>query len=118
MSQLQSDFSITAVIAGFLAVIVSYAGSAVLIFQAAHLAGLSDELTTSWIWAVSVGSGLTGLLLSWKMRIPVITAWSTPGAARLLPVVENTPGESARPRRRGQSPRMRPHGRRALRLSR
>lgn len=91
MSQLQRDFSITAVIAGFLAVIVSYAGSAVLIFQAAHLAGLSDELTASWIWAVSIGSGLTGLLLSWRMRIPVITAWSTPGAALLVSMLPGVP---------------------------
>jgi len=71
--------------------VVSYAGSAVLIFQAAHLAGLSEQLTTSWIWAVSIGSGLTGLLLSWRMRIPVITAWSTPGAALLVSMLPGVP---------------------------
>lgn len=91
MSQLQKDFSTTAVVAGFLAVVVSYAGSAVLIFQAAHLAGLSEQMTTSWIWAVSIGSGLTGLLLSWRMRIPVITAWSTPGAALLVSMLPGVP---------------------------
>lgn len=85
------DFSSTAAVAGMLAVIVSYAGSAVLIFQAARLAGLSDELTTSWIWAVSIGSGLSGLLLSWRMRIPVITAWSTPGAALLITMLPGVP---------------------------
>ena len=47
MRRLHRDFSTTAAVAGMLAVIVSYAGSAVLIFQAARLAGLSDELTTS-----------------------------------------------------------------------
>ena len=91
MRRLHRDFSTTAAVAGMLAVIVSYAGSAVLIFQAARLAGLSDELTTSWIWAVSIGSGLTGLLLSWRMRMPIITAWSTPGAALLITMLPGVP---------------------------
>lgn len=85
------DFSITAAIAALLAVIVSYAGSAVIIFQAAHLAGLSDTMTSSWIWAVSLGSGLTGILLSWRMKVPVITAWSTPGAALLVAMLPGVP---------------------------
>ncbi len=77
--------------AGLLTVIVSYAGSAVIIFQAAHLAGLSEELTSSWIWAVSIGSGITGLLLSWRMKTPIITAWSTPGAALLVVMLPGVP---------------------------
>ncbi len=78
------DFSFTASVAALLAVVVSYAGSSVIIFQAAQLAGLSTEVTSSWIWAVSIGSGITGMLLSWRMKVPVITAWSTPGAALLV----------------------------------
>lgn len=84
MRHFWKDFSATAAVAGMLALIVSYAGSAVIIFQAAHLAGLSEELTSSWIWAVSIGSGLTGLLLSARLKMPIITAWSTPGAALLV----------------------------------
>ncbi len=85
------DFSATAAVAGFLAVIVSYAGSAVIIFQAAKLAGLSGEMTSSWIWAVSIGSGITGILLSWRMKTPVLTAWSTPGAALLVTMLPGVP---------------------------
>lgn len=85
------DFSITALVAGLLAVIVSYVGSAVIIFQAAHLAGFSPELTSSWIWAVSIGSGLTVILLSWRTKIPIITAWSTPGAALLVVMLPGVP---------------------------
>ncbi len=85
------DFSATAAIAALLAVIVSYTGSAVIIFQAADLAGLSEAQTSSWIWAVSVGSGVTGLLLSWRLKIPVITAWSTPGAALLVVMLPGVP---------------------------
>lgn len=84
------DFSLSAVIAGFLAVFVGYAGPVAIIFQAARLAGMSEGQTSSWIWAVSLGSGVAGLLLSWRMKMPVMAAWSTPGAALLvvsLPVV-------------------------------
>lgn len=85
------DCSGTAAVAAVLAVVVSFTGSAVLIFQAAHLAGLSEAVTSSWIWAVSIGSGITGIFLSWKMKIPVITAWSTPGAALLIAMLPGVP---------------------------
>jgi benzoate membrane transport protein len=81
------DLSVSAVIAGLLAVIVSYAGPLVIVFQAAKSAGLSTELTSSWIWAISIGSGLTGVFLSWKLKVPIVTAWSTPGAALLVVVL-------------------------------
>ena len=84
------DVSLSAVVAGFLAVFVGYAGPVAIVFQAAKLAGLSAELTSSWIWAISLGSGVAGLLLSWRLKMPVLAAWSTPGAALLvvsLPVV-------------------------------
>ncbi len=74
-----------------MAVAASYASSAVIIFQAADLAGLSEELTASWIWAVSIGSGITGVFLSWRMKVPVITAWSTPGAALLVVMLPGIP---------------------------
>ncbi|UPF02636.1 benzoate/H(+) symporter BenE family transporter [Pseudomonas mosselii] len=84
MDNLRKDFSVSALVAGLIAVIISYAGPLIIVFQAADQAGLGNEATASWIWAISIGSGLTGLLLSWKLRVPVITAWSTPGAALLV----------------------------------
>lgn len=72
------------VIAGLVSVIVNYGGTFVLVFQAARVAGLSPELTASWVWAVSIGVGVSGLLLSWYSREPIITAWSTPAAAFLV----------------------------------
>ncbi|UVL20715.1 MULTISPECIES: benzoate/H(+) symporter BenE family transporter [unclassified Pseudomonas] len=84
MDNLRKDFSLSALVAGLIAVIISYAGPLIIVFQAADQAGLGNEATASWIWAISIGSGLTGLLLSWKLRVPVITAWSTPGAALLV----------------------------------
>ena len=62
------------IVAGLISVIVNYGGTFILIFQAAKVAGLSPELTASWVWSVSIGVGITGLFLSWVTREPVITA--------------------------------------------
>jgi benzoate membrane transport protein len=84
LNQWRADASLSALVAGLLAVLISYAGPLVIVFQAANQAHLSTEVTSSWIWAISVGSGVSGLILSWKLRVPIITAWSTPGAALLV----------------------------------
>ncbi|MHC1700884.1 MAG: benzoate/H(+) symporter BenE family transporter [Humidesulfovibrio sp.] len=83
LTDLRRDFSVSAAVAGLIAVIVSYGGPAAIIFQAAAKAGLTSGQLTSWIWAISIGSGLAGLALSLRYRAPVIIAWSTPGAALL-----------------------------------
>ncbi|WP_110973302.1 benzoate/H(+) symporter BenE family transporter [Pseudomonas huaxiensis] len=79
------------IIAGLISVIVNYGGTFILVFQAARVAGLSPELTASWVWSVSIGVGVTGLLLSWVTREPIITAWSTPAAAFLVVALATTP---------------------------
>lgn len=79
------------VVAGLISVIVNYGGTFILVFQAAKVAGLSPELTASWVWSVSIGVGLTGLFLSWRYREPIITAWSTPAAAFLVAALGTTP---------------------------
>lgn len=79
------------IITGLISVIVNYGGTFILVFQAARVAGLSPELTASWVWSVSIGVGLTGLFLSWRYREPIITAWSTPAAAFLVTALATTP---------------------------
>jgi len=79
------------VVAGLISVIVNYGGTFVLVFQAAKVAGLSPELTASWVWSVSIGVGVTGIILSWISREPIITAWSTPAAAFLVTALATTP---------------------------
>lgn len=51
------------IMAGLISVIVNYGGTFILIFQAAQMAGLSPELTASWVWSISIGVGITGILL-------------------------------------------------------
>lgn len=78
------------VVAGLISVIVNYGGTFILVFQAAKVAGLSAELTASWVWSISIGVGVTGIILSWISREPIITAWSTPAAAFLVTALAHT----------------------------
>ncbi|KQV84852.1 benzoate transporter [Massilia sp. Root351] len=78
------DWSFSAVLAGFLAVVISYSGPLVIFFQAASAAHASQAMMSSWIWAISLGAGLSGLWLSWRLKTPIITAWSAPGTALLV----------------------------------
>ncbi|GHC45572.1 benzoate transporter [Alcaligenes pakistanensis] len=94
LSHLVSDL-IPPIVAGLISVIVNYGGTFILVFQAAKVAGLSPELTASWVWSISIGVGVTGLLLSWVSREPIITAWSTPAAAFLVTALASTPYEEA-----------------------
>jgi benzoate membrane transport protein len=77
------DVSFSAVVAGFIAVLVGFTSSVAIVFQAAQGLGATADQTTSWMWALGVGTGLTSIGLSLWYRQPVLTAWSTPGAALL-----------------------------------
>lgn len=82
--KLFKDLSLSALVAGFIATVISYAGPLVIIFQAARTAALPAEVLSSWIWAISMGSGVLGIVLSLRYRVPVVIAWSAPGSALLV----------------------------------
>ncbi|MFZ6044665.1 benzoate/H(+) symporter BenE family transporter [Pseudomonas sp. CR3202] len=92
MRTLFKDCSLSAVVAGFIATMISYAGPLVIVFQAAESGGMPAELLSSWVWAISIGSGVLGIVLSLRYRVPVIIAWSAPGSALLVSML---PGISA-----------------------
>ncbi|MFW0973854.1 benzoate/H(+) symporter BenE family transporter [Leclercia pneumoniae] len=71
------------VLSGFVAVLVGYASSAAIIWQAAAAAGATPTQIAGWMTALGMGMGISTLLLSWWYKAPVLTAWSTPGAALL-----------------------------------
>ncbi len=73
-----------AIAAGFASVLIGYSSSAVNVFQAARAAGASPEQVGSGMIALGIGLGLTTFGLSWRYRMPIVTAWSTPGAALLV----------------------------------
>ena len=78
-----TDLSFSAVIAGFVAVLVGFTSSVALVFQAASSLGATPAQISSWVWALGLGMGLCSLLPSLWLRQPVLIAWSTPGAAVL-----------------------------------
>jgi benzoate membrane transport protein len=84
MSRLLQDLSVSAVVAGLVAVLVSYSGPLAIFFQAAQSAEISPEMMTSWVWAISIGAAISGIGLSLWLRVPVVTAWSAPGTALLV----------------------------------
>ncbi|MBQ0784475.1 MAG: benzoate/H(+) symporter BenE family transporter, partial [Amphritea sp.] len=84
-------FSLSHFSAGFVAVMVGYTSSAVIIFQAAAAAGASAAEISSWLWALGIGMALTTIGLSLYFRAPILTAWSTPGAALLVTALSGIP---------------------------
>ena len=84
MQKLLQDFSVPAVFAGFITFLVGISVSSVLVIQSAQLLGASTAQITSWFWALGLGIGLSGLILSWKFKYPVATSWSTAGLALIL----------------------------------
>jgi benzoate membrane transport protein len=85
------DLTFPAVLAGFVAVLVGYTSSAAIIFQAAEAAGANAQQIGGWLTMLGLGMGVTSIGLSLWYRTPIVTAWSTPGAALL---VTSLPGTS------------------------
>jgi benzoate membrane transport protein len=76
---------------GLIAVLVGYTSSAVIIFQAAASAGATPAQLGSWLTVLGLGMGVTTLGLSGYYRTPILTAWSTPGAALLISSLAGVP---------------------------
>ena len=52
--------------------------------EAAQSLGANAAQISSWLWALGIGIGVSGFLLSWKYRYPISTAWSTAGLALVI----------------------------------
>ena len=95
LKKLHQDQSATAFTAAIVAILAGYGGPLAIVIQAAQAGQLSSELTTSMLWALCVTFGLAGFVLSYKTRAPIITAWSTPGAAFLISALPGLPYNQA-----------------------
>ncbi|MBZ5486832.1 benzoate/H(+) symporter BenE family transporter [Halomonas aquamarina] len=94
-SRAWKDVSLSTVTAGFVAVTIGYTSSAAIIFQAAAASGASEAQISSWLWALGIGMGITSFGLSLRYRMPLLTAWSTPGAAFLATSLPGIPLDEA-----------------------
>lgn len=81
---LMRDFSLSAAIAGVIALLATYTGSMLVVVEAANAGQLSHSLLSTWIFAVSFGGGVCSLWLSLRHKVPVIGAWSTPSVVLLI----------------------------------
>lgn len=88
-------FGLSHLSAGFIAVLVGYTSSAAIVFQAATAAGATAAHISSWLLALGLGMGVTCIGLSLYYRSPVLTAWSTPGAALLASALAGLPMSEA-----------------------
>lgn len=78
-----SALTVPTLLAGFIAVLVGYASSAAIIWQAGAAAGASPQQIAGWLTMLGVAMGISTLVLTIWYRAPILTAWSTPGAALL-----------------------------------
>ncbi len=77
------------------AALVGYGSTIALLLAAAAAVGASPAETTSWITAVCLLKAAGSLGLSLWSRVPVVLAWSTPGAALVAATSGLTMAEAA-----------------------
>ena len=65
----------------FVAALVGFGSTIAIIIAAAQALGADSAQTTSWVAAICLSMAATSGYLSVRYRMPVVTAWSTPGAA-------------------------------------
>lgn len=85
------DFSASTITAGLVANLVGYASSAVLVFQAATVAGATPDQASSWLGILCVSMGILTVILSLYYRTPIMFAWSTAGSALLITSLQGVP---------------------------
>lgn len=67
--------------AAFVAALIGYGSTITLVLAAAAALGASPAETASWVFAVCIAKAIGSAGLSAVSRVPVVLAWSTPGAA-------------------------------------
>jgi benzoate membrane transport protein len=91
LRDIPSSLSLSGIAAGFIVVLINYTGPLLIVLQAARAGQLSDEATSSWLWAVVVGNGIATILLSLLFRQPITVPYSTAGAALLVTSLAHFP---------------------------
>lgn len=67
--------------AALVAALVGYGASIALVLSAAVAVGANAAQAASWLLAVCLAKAVGSAGLGWYSRVPVVLAWSTPGAA-------------------------------------
>ncbi len=80
--------------AALVASLVGFGSTVALVLSAALALGATPAQTASWLLAVSLAKAVGSAALSWSTRIPVVLAWSTPGAALIAATSGTTMAEA------------------------
>ncbi len=67
--------------AALVATVAGVGGTLPIVLAAAQAVGATPGQASSWVSGLAIATALSALLLSVRYRMPIITAWSTPGAA-------------------------------------
>ena len=76
------------------AALVGYGSTIALVLSAATAVGASPAQTASWVFAICLSKAIGSAFLSATTHIPVVLAWSTPGAALIAATAGITMAEA------------------------
>ena len=85
------NYQLAAWSSALIAALVGFGGTVALIVQAMQALGADAAATGSAVTALCLGIGLFGGFFSWRLRMPIVLAWSTPGAALLAATTASGP---------------------------
>ena len=78
---MKSGGLISVATAALVATIAGVGGTLPIVLAAAQAVGATTDEASSWVSGLGLATALSALVLSVRYRMPIITAWSTPGAA-------------------------------------
>ena len=78
-----------AIATGLVATLFSTMGPGLIVMNAAKSGGLTDAQAISWLLGIYLIGGLSTMFMSLRYRIPVVTAFSIPGAVMLAKILPN-----------------------------
>jgi benzoate membrane transport protein len=81
---------VSAAMAALVATVAGVGGTLPVVLAAAQAVGATPEQASSWVAGLGIATAVTALTLSVRYRMPIITAWSTPGAALIVSTSETS----------------------------
>ncbi|WP_157156449.1 MULTISPECIES: benzoate/H(+) symporter BenE family transporter [unclassified Diaminobutyricimonas] len=72
------------IVAGIIGAIAGFASSFAIVIAGLRAVGASEEQAASGLLILCLASAVIAMLYSWRFRMPLSFAWSTPGAALLI----------------------------------
>lgn len=68
-------------VSAFVGALVGFSSTLAIVLAAMEAVGATKQQTASAVTAICLALVVSSLVLSWRSRMPVVTAWSTPGLA-------------------------------------